>query len=231
MEIIPAIMPKNYEDLKNKIALVRGFVRVVQIDICDGEFVKMVTWPFDEIREGMNGRFQAIMQEYEGLPFWEDVDFELDLMVVNAIEDFDTYMKLGPKRIVFHLEAMPDHEKFLEYVEGIDLFIRDNTQIGIAINSDTPIQAIFPFVPHIDFVQCMGISHIGRQGEPFDPRDLLHVHTLRKEFPELTISVDGGVNYQTAEEIVEAGADRLVVGSAIFESDDISGTIRALKSL
>ncbi|HEV7702571.1 MAG TPA: hypothetical protein VGO63_03990, partial [Candidatus Paceibacterota bacterium] len=45
-EIIPAILPKNYADLKNKISLVRGFVPLVQVDICDGVFVKSTTWPF-----------------------------------------------------------------------------------------------------------------------------------------------------------------------------------------
>jgi hypothetical protein len=48
LEIIPAIMPRNYEDLKNRVALVRGIVPLVQIDICDGIFVKNQTWPYDE---------------------------------------------------------------------------------------------------------------------------------------------------------------------------------------
>ena len=47
--------------------------------------------------------FQKIMNEEEGLPFWKDFDFEFDLMVVDALENFDIYLKLGPKRIIFHL--------------------------------------------------------------------------------------------------------------------------------
>ena len=102
MDIIPAILPKNYEDLKNKIALVRGIVPVTQIDICDGIFVKNISWPFEVGVPELDEHFRRIINEQEGLPFWEDIDFELDLMVSDAVENFDIYTKLGPKRIIFH---------------------------------------------------------------------------------------------------------------------------------
>ncbi len=228
MEIIPAIMPKSYEDLKNKISLVRGLVSFVQIDLCDGQFVKTATWPF---RDGDERSLDNILNEREGLPFWEDVDFELDLMVVNAVEEFDTYVRLGPKRIIFHLEAMPDHEAFLQFLEGIDLYVRENIEIGLAINTTTPIESLFPFISKIDFVQCMGIAHIGRQAEPFDETVLDHIKTLREKFPELVISVDGSVNLQTAPLLADAGANRLAVGSAIFTSTDIRATVREFELL
>ncbi len=78
-EIIPAVLPKHYEDLKNKIALVRGVVPVVQIDICDGIFVPNITWPFmakaesnDEefLDNDFDVHFRRILNEAEGLPFW-----------------------------------------------------------------------------------------------------------------------------------------------------------------
>ena len=80
----------------------RGKAKCVQLDFCDGVFVKTATWPF------ATGGFEdfdflKIMNEEEGLPFWEDFDFEFDLMVADAMENFDIYMKLGPKRIIFHL--------------------------------------------------------------------------------------------------------------------------------
>ena len=94
-DIIPAILPKNYEDLKNKIALVRGVVPIVQVDICDGIFVKTATWPFSSraksrnevefLNNDLDEHFRRILNEEEGLPFWEDIDFELDLMVANAV--------------------------------------------------------------------------------------------------------------------------------------------------
>src|SRR3989344_7304866 len=136
-EIIPAILPKNYEDLKNRIALVRGVVPMVQVDICDGIFVKNLTWPFNvpDKAEGISGKnldyhFLNILNVQEGMPFWEDIEFELDLMVSDAAENFDIYTKLGPKSIVFHIEAVGDLENFKDFLEGIDMYIRDSMKIG-----------------------------------------------------------------------------------------------------
>lgn len=230
LEIIPAIMPRNYEDLKNRVALVRGIVPLVQIDICDGIFVKNQTWPYDE-KDNDISNFNLIMEEKEGMPFWEDIDFELDLMVVDAVENFSTYMKLGPKRIVFHIEAIGNISEFKDFLEGLDTYIRDTVQIGVAINTKTNIENIFPLVNYIDFVQCMGIEHIGFQGESFDEKVLEHIKTLKEKYPDIIISVDGSVNLDTAPDLIDAGAERLVIGSAIFKSNDIKETVDMFESL
>ena len=174
---------------------------------------------------------QDILSEREGMPFWEEVDYELDLMVSRAHENFDLFLNLGAKRIIFHLEAEGDTQEFKEFLEGIDLYIRDNTQIGIAINTSTSILNLKSLISNIDFVQCMGIEKIGYQGQPFDERVIDQVKALRKEYPELIISVDGGVSFDTAPRLIEAGANRLVVGSVIFNSLDIRETVLALRSL
>jgi len=230
IEIIPAILSKNYEDLKNKIALVRGIVPIVQIDICDGIFVQNKTWPFSTGgADDMN--FHRILNEEEGMPFWEDIDFELDLMVADSVENFDIYTKLSPKRIVFHIEAVGDLEEFKNFIEGMDVYIRDSIQIGIAINITTPVEQIFSLVNHVDFVQCMGIEKVGFQGQDFDKRVLNQIKALRKEFPDLIISVDGGVNFETAPALVSAGASRLIAGSLILKSQDIREIISELENL
>ena len=160
IEIVPAILPKNYEDLKNKIALVRGIVLVVQIDICDGVFVPNLTWPFtagkrsglgnskrpDLEEAGLDSHFNNILNEEEGMPFWEDIDFELDLMVSDAVDNFDVYTKLGPKKIIFHIEAVGNLESFKDFLEGIDVYIRDSIEFGVAINPKTPLEKIFPLI-------------------------------------------------------------------------------------
>ena len=230
IEIIPAILPKNYEDLKDKIALVRGVVPLVQIDICDGVFVNNKTWPFST--GGNEDRnFQNILQEKEGMPFWEDIDFEFDLMVSDAMENFDIYTKLGVKRIIFHIEAIGEIEEFKNFIEGIDNYIRDSIEIGIAVDLKTDIELIFPIINCVDFVQCMGIEHIGFQGQDFDDRVLEQIKTLREKFPDLIISVDGGVDLNMAPALASAGASRLVVGSAIFNSDDIIDTIEKFRQI
>lgn len=226
VEIIPAILPKNYEDLKNKIALVRGVVPVVQIDICDGNFVKNTTWPYPD-----DFHFQRILNEEEGLPFWEDIDFELDLMVLGAVENFDIYTKLGARRLVFHVEAVGDLEEFKNFLEGIDTYVRDVVEIGVAIDTTTKIETIFPLISNVDFVQVMGIEHDGFQGEEFDERCLEHIKTLKEKYSDLVISVDGAVDLETAPLLVDAGASRLVSGSAIFNSDDILSTVEEFKQI
>lgn len=228
-EIIPAILPKNYEDLKNKISLVREIVPIVQIDICDGIFVKNKTWPFSEL--DLDQHFKSILNEREGLPFWEDVDFELDLMVSDAVSNFDVYMKLGPRRIVFHFESVGDVEEFKNFLEGIDTYTRDVVEIGVAIDQKTEVEKIFPLINSVDFVQVMGIEHIGFQGEEFNQKCLEQIKKIKEKFSDLIISVDGGVDRETAPKLIEVGANRLVVGSAIFNTDDIIEAVESFKQI
>jgi ribulose-phosphate 3-epimerase len=239
-EIIPAILAKNYDELKNKISLVRGVVPVVQIDICDGVFAKDLTWPFlsrsdvgtgeEFLENNLDQHFRAILNEREGLPFWEDVDFELDLMVADAVQNFDIYSKLGPRRIIFHVEAVGDLEEFKNFLEGMDSYVRDVIEIGVAINPSTPLDHIFPVVNNVDFVQCMGSDDIGHSGVKLDTKVYENVKILREKYSDLPISVDIGVNRDTAPLLVEAGVTKLVCGSAIFNTDDIIGTIEELRN-
>lgn len=77
----------------------------------------------------------------------------------------------------------------------------------------------------------MGIATIGRQGEPFDERVIEKIKSIRAKYPDMVISIDGGVSFDTAPELIEAGATRLVAGSAIFENPNPHGAIQELKSL
>ena len=237
-EIIPAILSKDYEDLKNKISLVRGVVDLVQIDICDGVYVKSLTWPFlsREMEANVNEaeldyNFRKILNEEEGLPFWEDMEFELDLMVMDAVTNFDIYTKLGPKRIIFHIGAIGVLEDFQHFLEGIDHYVRDVIEIGVAISPGKSVEQIFPLINSLDFVQVMGIDHEGKQGEEFDEKCLEHIKTLKEKFPDLVISVDGAVSLENAPALVRAGASRLAIGSDIFNTDDIIGTIERFREI
>jgi ribulose-phosphate 3-epimerase len=230
IEIIPAILPKNYEDMKDKIALVRGHAELVQIDFCDGIFVPSRTWPFST-GGGDDYYFQRIINEQEGMPFWEDLDFELDLMVADAISNFDIYTKLSPKRIIFHLESVGNTEEFKDFLEGIDVYVRDSIEMGIAIGLTTPIEQIYPLANSVDFVQVMGIEKIGIQGEEFSAKAIEYVKNLREKFGDLPIAVDGGVNLENALKLIDAGATRLAIGSAIFNTTDIIYSIEEFKQL
>jgi len=230
VEIIPAILTKDYDDLKNKIALVRGIVPLVQIDICDGVFVSSKTWPFST--GGMDDEnLRRILNEEEGIPFWEDVDFELDLMVFDAIENFDIYTKLGPKKIIFHIEAIGSIENFRDFLEGIDIYVRDNIEIGIAINPNTPLEQIFSLISYVDFVQFMGNDKLGYYGMKLNGEIFKRIKILKEKYPDLTIAVDIGVNKTTALSLIKAGVTKLVIGSAILNADNIIGVIEEFKNL
>lgn len=229
IEVIPAILPKNIGEIRGKLTLLRGLASMVQIDLCDGQFVSSQTWPYNGNDEQM---FEQIMSEEEGLPYWDEFDFEFDLMVRHATTQLDTFIRLGAKRLVFHVEAEDMEDgAFKQFLEGIDMYTRDMISFGVAINTATPVETIFPLIEHVDFVQCMGIEKIGRQGEAFDPRVLGQLQTLHAKYPELPLSVDGAVSMEHAHDLVNAGATRLVVGSALWESVDIAETIDDLRYL
>lgn len=222
IEIIPAIMPESYEDLVEKVNLFVGVVPLVQLDIMDGKFVPERTWPYPLGREP---HFDAIVAEEEGMPAWEDIDFEVDLMIENPELMVPKWVSAGVRRIIVHVESMKDFEAIRASVPtGL-------IELGLAINTTTPLSALDPYLDRVDFIQCMGIAQIGFQGEAFDERVLDHVRALRATHPKMPISIDGSVNFETARLLVDAGATRLVSGSAILEADDITQAIAHLENL
>lgn len=225
IEIVPAILPENVGELRAKASFVKEFAKTVQIDFCDGIFVKSKTWPFN----GTDTQFyKKILDEEEGLPFWNELDYEFDLMVKNAHRDFTTWIKLGPRRVVFHIRA---EENLLSFFETLDQYYKENVEFGLAIEVEMNIDSLEPYIPYISFVQCMGIVKDGFQGEQFDERVINHVKELHERYPELTISVDGGVNLRTGTLLAEAGATKLVVGSALFGELDIKARYDELTHL
>lgn len=231
IEVIASVLPfRTYEELKNKIGSLRGIVSTIQIDFCDGIFVQSKTWPFTA--GGFDDYdFQNIIKEEQGLPYWQDFDFEFDLMIADAVENFDTYIKLGPKRMIFHVEAMKNLEDFRNFLEGIDMYIRDNIEIGIAFKPSQPLENIFPLIPYVDFVQCMGNDKIGFGGVELDEKVYERIEILREKYPDLPIEIDIGVNEETAPLLVEAGATKLITGSVLFNSDDKLGLIERFENL
>lgn len=230
IDIIPAVLEKDYESMKNKISLIRGVAPVVQIDLCDGIFVPTKTWPFPT-GGFQDTKFLRIINEEEGMPFWQDIEFEFDLMVSDAIENFAIYTKLGPKRIIFHVESVGNLDEFKDFLEGMDVYIRDAIEIGIALKPSTPNEKIFSLVNYIDFIQCMGNDKIGEQGMELDEKVYEKIKELREKYPDLPIAVDIGVDENTAPLLVEAGVTKLVAGSMIFKSDDIREVINYLENL
>jgi len=229
-EIIPAILEKNFNEIKNKLTALREQSKCVHIDLCDGVVVPSQTWPFSS--GGLEDYdFRRIMNEEEGMPFWEEFDFEFDLMVADAVENFDLYMKLGPKRLIFHPVIGDNMEEFEHFLEGLDMYVRDNVQIGVAFRPSDDLSIVSKLSHKADFLHCMGSDKIGFQGEQFSDKALENIKYLKQNLPGVIISVDIGVNLDNAEKIANAGADRLIVGSAIWKSGDPIGALQTLQSL
>ncbi|MFA6459405.1 MAG: hypothetical protein WCV79_03365 [Candidatus Paceibacterota bacterium] len=221
MEIIPAILPKNFEEIVDKTSSVKGVVKCVQVDICDGQFVTSRTWPYDQ-RDNV---FDRIISENEGLPFWQELDYEFDLMInFRKPEDIEDWIKIGASRIVLHAESKGD-------LGGMINIIRDQAEVGIALNIETELNVIEVYQGNISFVQLMGIDHIGAQGQNFDPRVLERAREVRAKYPHLGLSIDGGVSIENAAELKAAGVTKLVVGSGIYGADDIVGAIKTLQEV
>jgi ribulose-phosphate 3-epimerase len=232
--IIPAIMPTSYEDLAEKAALVRDLVPLAQIDIMDGKFVTSKSWPYREAGKANEAHFLAMQTQDETLPYFEALDYEIDLMIAEPERHIDEWLPLGASRLIFHIEAIADMELFWAHdmwKEGArDIGGQKVVEIGLAITPGTELALLEPYLDRIDFVQCMGIGKIGYQGQPFDERVLAMVNALRIMRPNLPISIDGGVNHETASDLIAAGATRLVAGSAIFGAEDIEEAITSLEN-
>ena len=232
IEIIPAIMPTSYDDLLEKATRVKGLVPLAQIDIMDGRFVKSKSWPYREARVASEPHFLAMVKQDELLPYFDELDYEIDLMIAAPEVHIDEWLPLGASRLIFHIESIEDKELFWSHdiwKEGArDIGGSKVIEIGLALNSSTPFSEIETYLGKVDLIQCMGIEKIGYQGEPFDERVLEVINKIRVAMPNLPISVDGGVSFETAPLLKAAGASRLVSGSLVFGADDMKQAIEDL---
>ncbi len=228
-------MPKRFSDIEQDIEQVVGVTPIVQIDLCDGIFVPNRTWPFEghgtkEKAYQNDETMKGLLTEDIGMPEWETVDYELDLMVRDPGSILPDLMPLGPKRIVVHFTqtdlANGVAQKFFE---NLDPFYKTQIEIGLAITSESDMDVVASLVPEVSYIQCMGIENVGFQHQEFNTKILDTIRTLRAQFPTLPISVDGAVNDETIEGLIEAGATRLVIGSAIWESETPGEIVRHFK--
>ncbi len=221
IEIIPAIIPISYGDLEEKLSIVRGLVKTVQIDVSDGRFTPNLTFPFHPEDRAI---FEKIKNEEEGLPFWKDFDFEVHLMTETPEKYALEWQSAGAFRLVVHAETLKDFESLRNE-------IAEMTEIVLALNLDTDMEKVRPFLSQINSVQLMSIAKIGYQGASFEEKILDRIKALLEMKPELIVSIDGGVNLGNAHSLISAGAKRLIVGSAIFDAENPAGVIAEFQSI
>lgn len=206
-EIIPAIIANDFNDLKSKISQLDGLVSWAQIDVMDGAFVSSHSWnnptDLDDIDVSIN--------------------LEAHLMIQEPEKSIDAWIQTRLQRIFIHYESTTP-----EHIENIiDKVKKSGKQVGIALKIQTPLWVIDFLMEKkpFDSIQLMGIDEIGSYGMLFDEKVLERIQMIHDKYPTAHISVDGGITLKNAQKIIHAGADRLVVGSAIFKSDNISEAI------
>ena len=221
-EIIPAIIPEDFGDLQDKLGLVAGLVPLTHIDVLDGSITKETSWPYkgDDI-----GTFLRITEEAEGFPFWEDLSFEVHLMLKNIEEASEDWIKAGAERIIVHYEVFTNDAEVTQFLSKLKNKFSEassylGVEVGLAVKLDTDIQKILPHVVEADFIQLMSIGEIGAQGHAFQSEVFSRIETIKKAYPDTIISIDGGITKEIAEELLEAGVNRMVVGGAIFNAED-----------
>jgi ribulose-phosphate 3-epimerase len=229
--MIPAILPRNEAHLEASLARVRGVARDIQIDVVDGIYAGPASWPFDSGDNALGLR----KSRGEMLPMIASFSFEVDLMVSEPEDMAGTFIDLGASRIVFHFGSARDLLSVIKRISHAYGYEREFApgllSLGVALSLDTPISVLKSYVDSVDFVQLMGIQHIGKQGEPFDPRVIGRAKELDHLYPHLPVQIDGGVSLENAPELLNAGIDRLVVGSDFWHTKDLHKTFEAFEAL
>lgn len=210
IEIVPAIIPVSMDDLLGRLSQAR-FAKVIQVDVTDGMFAGKRSWPLNDPQS-----FEPFVKQEEGLPMWESKDYEFDLIVANPALEVPRFASAGAARVVVHLGALRNRTDSLELVKQW----RDTVPVVAGVGIEDDIADVEKVFGEVDGIQCMGIVRIGYQGQPFDERCFDQVRAARAAYPELPISVDGAVTDENALDLVEAGADRLVVGSFLMSSGE-----------
>lgn len=219
IRVVPAIIPASFDNLNYKLSRVKDHVDLVQVDVLDGKFVPSVSWPYDPEHQE---QYTAIAAGKVAFPYAREVSFEVDMMVRQPEQYIDDWIKAGARSCIIHIESTNKLGRIIKHLHA------HTVGIGIALKPKTKNERLEPFLSHVDFVQCMGNDKIGYQGVSLQKSVLGKIKDLRKARPELIIGVDIGVNIETAPELIAAGANKLVSGSAIFSSDNIPQAIEAL---
>lgn len=232
-EVIPAILPKRFDEISANLGLIVGATTYAQIDVCDGKLTPEATWP--HTGKGYLD-FQKLVNQEIGLPHWEDFNFEIDLMITGTTDELllaiNDWGMAGASRVIIHPVI---HRQFLRSSEDLKKIFAEarlnNMEAGLAIHIDTPVEQFKDVILDADVIQCMGIEKIGYQGEKMSEKVFDQIKKVLEIKPEAIISVDGGVNMDTAADLVDAGVTRLVAGSAIFTNGSPRDVVNYLQEL
>ncbi len=202
VEVVPAILVQNFEIFKKQISHsgIRGLAPMWQVDVLDESMF--------ESRSFFDAKQVAQIKE---LP-----EIELHLMTLDPLPIIENWKFHIPtlKRAIVHAEVDKPLEPILAYIKNLGL------EAGLALNPETSIKAIKPLVHLLDTILIMGV-HPGASGQSFLGKKIFKkIKKVAKKYPNLRIAVDGGINQDTAQDIINAGAHQLCAASAIWKAKD-----------
>lgn len=212
IKIAPSILSADFTRLGEEVRGVEaaGADRI-QIDVMDGRFVPNITF----------GTLAV-----ESLRPLTRLTLEAHLMVESPEDFIEKFGRAGADTIIVHQEATPHLHRAIQHIHAL------GKKAGIALNPSSPAMLIDDLLSHVELVLVMTVNP-GFGGQNFIPETLGKIREVRNAIRlrglDCEVEADGGINVQTAPLVVEAGADVLVAGSAVFDAkEDVATAIRKL---
>jgi len=205
-----SILSADLADLGDQVRLVEPFAEVIHIDVMDGRFVPPLTF---------GPLVVAAVRRVTGRRLHGHLQVESPESLLDELAD------AGMDAVSFHVEAVDDPRPVLAKARGAGL------DAGLALSPETPVERVLPYLEELDDVIVMSVQP-GWAGQPFNPISLPKVEAVRRELErrglDADVEIDGGITPANAGIAVDAGANVLVVASAIFQATDIAAAAREL---
>jgi ribulose-phosphate 3-epimerase len=211
MILAPSILSADFARLGEQIAQAeRGGAGVVHVDVMDGHFVPNLT---------VGPVIVKAVRRATQLPI------DVHLMIENADRYVDAFADAGASWISVHVEALPHLHRTITHLKS------RGVRAGVVLNPSTPLSSLEEILPEADYVLIMSVNP-GFGGQKFIPGSLDKIRRLKRTIVErklaTQIEVDGGVDAGNVRTLVEAGAEVLVAGSAVFDGGDPEAGARRL---
>ncbi len=213
-EIIPAFIPNTFFDLKDAAAVVKQYSKTFHVDVMDSSCTPKNSWPYND----NDTNFKNIQEEKEGLPYWDDLSYEVHIMMKNPKDAIVEWFKAGASRIVIHA----DYDIPTTVLEPVKGFM----DITIAILPSTPIEKLDQWIPFISGIQIMGSDHIGESGIMLDEKALEMAKKIQEKYPNIPLAIDIGVNEETVDTLIQAGFSKLITNSWFWESEEKEALVK-----
>lgn len=213
IRLAPSILAADFSALGREIeAAARGGADQIHVDVMDGHFVPNLTIGVPVVRS---------LRKATSLPL------DIHLMITDPDKFLEPFIEAGANMISVHVEVLPHLHRTIAQIKKL------GARAGVVLNPSTPVSAIEEIAADVDFVLVMSVNP-GFGGQVFLPRSLHKIRAVRNLLDgsgnaSAPIEVDGGVDLTTVAAVVEAGAEWLVAGQAVFGSGNTEAAARALK--